>query len=90
MRSVKKTVITIQTWQRTTIQKRTGRIFAWCERCLAATKKYTPDEAAEIVGTNAPTVYRLIEDGVFHSTETDAGATLVCGDSIQRCLESRL
>ena len=48
-------------------------IRAWCAECEAVVQMVTPDEAANLAGVTARTVYRWIEQGKVHFTETAAG-----------------
>jgi len=42
----------------------------------------TADEAANLAGVTARTVYRWVEQGKVHFTETAAGKVLVCVNSL--------
>jgi hypothetical protein len=77
-RRTERTVITIETFQRTTIRSRQGAKIARCERCAAA---QTPGEAAarqQIVND----VLRLAEAGEIDTLETDAARCSFCRNSL--------
>lgn len=77
-----KTVITIETSQRILIRKNRRRIFVWCQRCAAEMEMYLPDEAAKLCAISTRTIYRLIESGDLHFTETPDGSMLICGGAL--------
>ena len=68
-RRKEKTVITVETFQRTVVHLRRKAEIAWCELCAADVPMITPDEAAELRGTTSHTIYRLIESSDLHFTE---------------------
>jgi excisionase family DNA binding protein len=43
----------------------------------------TPDEAAQLCRVSTRTIYRRIETGRLHFTETDRGFSLVCIQSLE-------
>jgi hypothetical protein len=55
---------------------------AWCEQCGARAKMVDPQEAAAIAGLSARTIFRQVESGQLHFTETAAGALLICLKSL--------
>lgn len=77
-----KTVITIETRQRILIRRNRRKIFAWCERCAAETVMVLPVEAAKLRGISLRVIYRQIEDGDLHFTETENDELLICGNSL--------
>ena len=54
----------------------------WCSRCAAQVGMCTPDEAAALARVSTRTIYRWIEAGRVHFTETAEGLLLVCLSSI--------
>ena len=78
-----KTVITIETFQRTTVHIRREARIAWCDRCAADTVMLASDEAAAHLQTTAREIFRLTEAGQIHFLETESGALLVCRNSCQ-------
>ena len=79
-RRTEKTVITIETFQRTTMHSRKAKI-AWCDRCQAETVMLAPDEAAALLQITTREIFRLTEAGEIHYSETETGALLVCRKS---------
>ena len=43
----------------------------------------TPDEAAQLGSVSTRTIYRRIETGRLHFTETDKGFSLICLQSLE-------
>ncbi len=82
-RRTEKTVITVETFQRTTARWRQKLKIAWCERCAAETLMLAPNEAATLLQTTARAIFRLTEAGEIHYLETETGALLVCRDSLK-------
>ncbi|MEO8573822.1 MAG: hypothetical protein ABI481_07615 [Pyrinomonadaceae bacterium] len=81
-----KTVITVETFQRTTMHSRRKAQIAWCERCAAETVMLAPNEAAAYFQTTAREMFRLTEASEIHYWETECGALLVCRNSCQNRL----
>lgn len=44
----------------------------------------TPDEAAQLWNVSTRTIYRRIENGQLHFTETERGFSLICIPSLER------
>ncbi len=77
-----KTVITVETFQRTVIYSRRKAKIAWCKQCAAETVMFAPNEAAAIANISEAAVFRLAEADEIHSTETESGSLMICGDSL--------
>lgn len=76
-----KTVITIETIQRTTMQLRRKAETAWCEHCQAETVRFAPDKADADLDAAVREIFRLAESGEFQFFESESGELLVCRDS---------
>ena len=81
-RRTEKTVITVETFQRTVIYSRQKEKIALCEQCAAETVMLAPNEAAALLQTSAREIFRLTEAGEIHYLETETGALLVCRNSL--------
>lgn len=57
-------------------------IQAKCDECDARTVIVTAEQAAFITGIRTRVIYRWVESGMVHSTETPDGETLVCLNSL--------
>ena len=55
---------------------------AWCAGCEAVVQMVTPDEAANLAGVTTRIIYRWVEQGKVHFTETREGRVLVCRNSL--------
>jgi hypothetical protein len=73
---MKRTIVTIETWQKTVVRRRFRG--ASCPRCGAESSLLMPDEAVALPRTTAGEIFRRVEVGKLHYMETDAGALLVC------------
>ena len=47
----------------------------------------TPDEAATIAGLSSRLIYRWIEDGRIHFSETGGGHLLICQSPLPKLIE---
>lgn len=81
-RRTEKTVITVETFQRTTVHSRREARIAWCDRCAAKTAMLEPDAAAAHLQITTRQIFRLTEAGDVHYSETESGALLICGNSL--------
>ena len=57
-------------------------IRAWCAECEAVVQIVTPDEAANLASVTTRIIYRRVEQGEVHFTETREGRVLVCRNSL--------
>lgn len=49
-----------------------------CDRCTKPSGMITPDEAAALCEVSTRTVYRWLETGSIHFSESDDGSLLIC------------
>jgi hypothetical protein len=78
-----KTVITAATFQRTTMRPGPNAIVAWCDQCAAEVLMLSPTHAAALAHTTTRDIYRRVESGAIHFSETEDGVLLVCAVSLQ-------
>ena len=64
------------------VGRRRVSVTAWCEGGGARARMTTPEGAAELCGGTARGVYRRVEAGEVHFTETADGTLLVCCNSL--------
>ena len=81
-RRTEKTVITVEAFQRTVVYSRRKTKIARCEQCAAKTVMLALNEAAAVLRIPAREIFRLAECGQMHSTETDEGLLMLCGNSL--------
>ena len=86
-RRTEKTVITVETFQRTVVRWRRKEKIARCEQCVAETVMLAPNEAAAFLQTTVREIFRLTEAGEIHYLETESGALLVCRNSFSGLVE---
>lgn len=73
--------------ERLLVIRRRKEAEVWCEGCKAPRKMVEAREAAVILGISARTIFRRVEAGQLHFTETPDGAVLICLDSLLGRLE---
>jgi hypothetical protein len=81
------TEILIETVETIIIRRRQGpaatALTAWCAQCGRTVSLISPDTAAKLAGVSARAIYRQLEAGQLHFTET-ADELLLCLDSVMR------
>jgi hypothetical protein len=82
-RQREKTVITIENYRRTVTHSRLSTLNAHCGHCNVETQMISPGEAAALLQTTARELFRRIEAGDIHFSETENGGLLVCRNSCQ-------
>lgn len=79
----RRTVVTVETDRILVIRRRGGPILARCEACARQVEMLAPDEAAVLIRAGARVIYRRMEAGRVHFTETADGRTYICLSSLQ-------
>lgn len=64
--------------ERVLIVKGRTEIDGWCSRCAALVKLVSPEIAAGLTGLSRREVYRFIESGEVHFTESSEALVSVC------------
>lgn len=82
----KKTKLTIETKRVFVIRRGEAERRAVCEVCEEAVRLLTAHEAARLALLSARAIYRMVEGGKIHFTETGEGVLLVCFNSLRRSL----
>ena len=78
----KTTEITIERSEVLVVRRANKALYAWCAECEAEVRMGTPEEAAALAHLSMRTIYRRVETGRVHFTETVDGGLLVCLNSI--------
>lgn len=78
----KRTETIIETHRIQIIRWRRPGVTAWCHVCSAHVRMITPEEAAALTKVTTRAIYRWVEAGALHFTETAEGALIVCPDSL--------
>jgi hypothetical protein len=75
---MKRTIVTIETRQKTVVHRSSGQTVGWCDRCGAEVVMLKPNEASAFVRITAVDFFRRIEAGELHFLVTDDGLLLIC------------
>lgn len=75
------TKITVES-ERIVISRSQHAAPAWRAACRAQTQMLRPEEAAAIAGDTTRTIYRWVEAGKLHFTESPDGWLLICLNSL--------
>ena len=83
MNKKRRTKIQFESFEKTVIRVRRNRATdIFCRECRENTAHFRIAQAAPVLKLSEAAVFRLAEFGQIHSTETAAGALLVCGNSL--------
>ena len=72
------TEITVETRRRLVIHEPGDSVTGMCPRCGGGVRLVSTNQAAALVGESTRTIYRWIETGLIHFTETREGHLFVC------------
>jgi hypothetical protein len=78
VKSRHRTEILIETHERLVIRTRTRAVSAWCPECGARVQMLRPEQVAVVEQTTTRAIYRRVEAGEIHFTETARGELLIC------------
>jgi hypothetical protein len=82
VRRIRRTEVTVETDEIVVIRGSQATILPLCSQCCDAVPMITADQAREMVSTSTRTIYRWIEEGLIHNTETPEGVVFVCPRSL--------
>ena len=82
----RRTDVTFELEQIMVIRRRSGSVSGWCVCCEVEVVMLTPDEAATVTTATTRTLYRLVDAGMVHFTETHSGLILLCLPSLLRAI----
>ncbi|HEU4391484.1 MAG TPA: hypothetical protein VFV34_27085 [Blastocatellia bacterium] len=82
MSKKKKTEIVVERDQVLVIRNLGARDPQWCPECGEGARMVTVDEAAAITQMSARTIYRRVEQGQTHFSETANGQLFICLNSL--------
>jgi hypothetical protein len=74
--------ITVETHEVLVVRQREGAPRTWCSQCRERAGLVTVDQAAAAAGVSSRTIYRRVETGALHFSETTDGRLLVCLKSL--------
>ena len=80
----RRTEITIET-ERLVIMARsfTRKQLSWCSWCDEGVDMLSTDNAALVGKVSSRTIFRWVEAGIVHSSETPDGLLLICPNSLK-------
>ena len=82
----KRTEIAFELEQTMIVKRRSGSASAWCNDCELEVVMLTPDEVASITSTTTRSLYRWVEAGIIHFTETQSGLIRICLPSLLQAI----
>jgi len=82
----RRTEIAFELEQTMIVKRRSGSASAWCNDCELEVVMLTPDEVASITSTTTRELYRLVDAGIIHFTETQSGLIRVCLPSLLQAM----
>ena len=82
----RRTEITIETSRRVIVRHRHSSRQGWCEECLSEVRMLTPEEAATLLNVSSRSIYRGIEAGSIHFSES-SGTMFVCAQSLDHDIQ---
>jgi hypothetical protein len=86
MKQTRRIEITLETSQVFEVKLRRQRALGWCPQCATTVQMLTPEAAALAFSISTRAIYRGVEEGQLHFTETTDGLLLVCSASLQAVL----
>jgi excisionase family DNA binding protein len=82
--------INIETRRTWVVRPAREQTFSFCGRCNEQVRMLSADEAAVIARVSPRVIYRWVEAGEIHFTETSGGLILICLDSLNRADEAAM
>ncbi|HUQ34448.1 MAG TPA: hypothetical protein VM095_20165 [Pyrinomonadaceae bacterium] len=82
LRQSRRADITVEFSQVVVIKKPEGLIVLWCPVCEERVNMITAEAAAVLSNVDTRTIYRRIEAGTLHFTESQEGLVLICLNSL--------
>lgn len=82
VKTKKRTEISLETNQVFVVRSHRKKVQAWCPKCGESVSMVTADEAGIVTGVSTRAIYRWVEDGKLHFTETAEGFLLICSNSL--------
>jgi hypothetical protein len=81
MRRTRRLKITVEK-ERFLVLRHEQEVEQWCEECGAMVNMIRPAEAAAVAAVSDRTIFRQIESRRVHFNESQAGAVLICLNSV--------
>jgi excisionase family DNA binding protein len=74
--------ITVETDEIVVLKGTPGAVRTHCPVCRREVRMISPEQAARIAGVSLRTIYRWIEAGNVHFSQTPGGSSMICGLSL--------
>ncbi|MEP7340242.1 MAG: hypothetical protein ABI977_21095 [Acidobacteriota bacterium] len=84
MNTTKRTHITVEKREVWVVRQGRKIATAWCEACAETVEMATADQAAALAHVSTRAIYRQVENGQIHFTETADGQLFVCLNSLSK------
>jgi|SRR5215470_5459364 len=84
----RRTGIAFELEQILVVRRRNGSVAGWCSGCAGDVVMVTPDEAASITSATTRGLYRMVDAGKIHFTETESGLIRLCLPSLLQAMGS--
>jgi hypothetical protein len=76
-------VITAEKTETYTVRQEPSQIVeSYCQKCDQATRFLTLEQAVNVTGLGARTIFRLVEADEIHALETEEGYLILCPNSV--------
>lgn len=84
----RRTEIAFELEQILVVKRRRGSVSGWCNDCELEVVMLTPDEAASVTSATTRALYRMVDAGRIHFTETQSGLIRVCFPSLLQAISA--
>ncbi len=84
MRRIRRTQTTVETHELVTLRCSMADMELHCPACGRRVRMLPPEEAAALSGVSLRTLYRRLESGELHFSETPRGQVYICARSISQ------
>lgn len=82
MADTKRIEITVERQRILIVKRRRPAAAVWCETCAGRPQMHTLDEATRLLGLSERDIFRRVEGGLVHFSESADGALLICCNSL--------
>ncbi len=82
----RRTEIAFELEQILVVRRRCASVAGWCSGCAGDVVMLTPDEAASMTAATTRALYRMVDAGTVHYTETPSGLIRLCLPSLLQAI----
>ncbi|MCM3874460.1 MAG: hypothetical protein ND895_27530 [Pyrinomonadaceae bacterium] len=80
----RRTEITVESQELFVVGSAGALVQAWCRVCEKPVRMISPEQATILTGMSTRSIYRMVEAGGVHYTETSGSRLLVCLSSLPK------